>query len=55
MILKFEEEIIFEPSFSPDSRRLLVLRPHVPEGQNWVIHVALNWKTELEKRLGSAR
>jgi serine/threonine-protein kinase len=39
-------------SFSPDSRRVLRLAPHVPEEQDWVIHVVLNWKTELEQLLG---
>ena len=39
-------------SISPDSERLLVLRPYVPEGQNWRIHVVLNWRTELERLLG---
>ncbi len=40
-------------SFSPTSQRILRLAPHVPEEQDWVIHVVLNWKNELEQLLGT--
>jgi len=42
-------------SFAPDGQRVLVLTPHLSRENHWVIHVVLNWRSELERMLAPSR